>query len=55
MGFPKTHLVDQLPPLKQAGIDKNLADRARKLLGLTLKELKLFVIDGRADVERSIL
>jgi len=42
------------PTLMQAGIDKHLADIGRKLFTLTAKEFKLFVIDGRADVQRTV-
>ena len=42
------------PTLKQIAIDKHLGDRARKLYGLTEKQFRLFVLDGRTDVERCI-
>jgi N6-adenosine-specific RNA methylase IME4 len=39
--------------LAEAGIDKNLADRARKLAALPAEQLKNLIADGRDDVRRS--
>jgi N6-adenosine-specific RNA methylase IME4 len=46
--------ANPFPTLRDGDISKRLADQARKLYGLPLKEFKVFIIDGRADVERSI-
>jgi N6-adenosine-specific RNA methylase IME4 len=43
-----------LPTLKQAGIDKNLAKRARKLYGFTKKRFALFVMDGRKAISDGV-
>jgi N6-adenosine-specific RNA methylase IME4 len=47
-------LENPFPTLKQAGIDKNLADRARKLHALPEKDFEELVTEGRADVRHSI-
>ena len=49
-GFPKN------PPISfnAAGIDKNLANRARKLNALSEKEFGTLVAEGRDDVQRSV-
>ena len=43
-----------LPTLADNGIGKGLAHRARKLFKLTERAFKIFVIDGRANVEHAI-
>jgi len=53
-GRPNGHRQNPLPTLRDNGIDKGLAHRARKLAKLTDKEFKLFVIDGRANVEHAV-
>jgi N6-adenosine-specific RNA methylase IME4 len=44
---------DMRPTLAEAGIDKNLAKRARQLAALSEEEFETLVVDGRADVRRS--
>jgi hypothetical protein len=51
----KGSVVNPLPTLAGNGVSKRLADKARKLYALTYKEFRMFIMDGRADVERSIL
>jgi hypothetical protein len=43
-----------LPTLADNGIGKGLAHRARKLFKLTERAFKIFVIDGRANVEHAV-
>jgi hypothetical protein len=50
MGLQRTH-YHRLQP---AGLTNTSRTRARKLYGLTAKEFKFFVMDGRADVENGI-
>jgi|SRR5215469_14977891 len=42
------------PSLSEIGIGKGLAHRARKLFKLTEKAFKLYLIDGRANVEHAV-
>jgi N6-adenosine-specific RNA methylase IME4 len=42
------------PSLAESGIGKNLADRARKLYALPLRDFKRLIADGRADVSHSV-
>lgn len=46
--------VDEKPTLSDAGIDKNLAHRARRLNGLSPDEFEDLVRDGRDEVQRSV-
>jgi hypothetical protein len=46
--------VDTRPTLAEAGIDKHLADRARKLGRLSDDEFEKVVTDGRDEIERII-
>jgi hypothetical protein len=45
---------EPLPTLADNGIGKGLAHRARKLFKLTERAFRIFVIDGRANVEHAI-
>lgn len=48
-GLPKTLIT-----LADAGIDKNLAHRARRLNALTTNEFETLIAEGREDVQRSV-
>lgn len=51
LGFSKTQVGKTT--LAEAGIDKNLADRARKAVAIPEDEFEALVANGRADVKRS--
>ena len=46
--------IPLLPSLREIGIDKSLARRARRLYNLTTKQFGIFVIDGRAAINDGI-
>lgn len=46
--------VSEKPTLNEAGIDKNLANRARKLHALPAEEFERVVSEGREAVERGV-
>ncbi len=56
IGRPQKLVSEKLikPTLKQAGIDANLADRARKLAAMPAAEFEQHVVEGREDVQRSV-
>ena len=43
-----------VPSLADAGIDKNLANRARKLNALSADDFENLVAEGRDDVQHSV-
>jgi hypothetical protein len=54
VGGHKRFSKNPLPTLEDAKIDKNLANRARKLNALSEKEFSTLVAEGRDDVQRSV-
>ena len=50
VGFSKTRTREEPPTLAEAGIDKNLAQRARMLGGLSDKEFEEAVKENRAKI-----
>ena len=50
VGFSKTRTPEEPPTLAEAGIDKNLAHRARTLARLSAKEFEEAVKENRARI-----
>lgn len=53
-GRPSANRVSEKPSLAENGIDKNLANRARKLHALPADEFERVVSEGREAVERGV-
>ena len=51
LGFSKTQVSK--PSLAEAGIDKNLADRARRARSMPRGEFEEMIVKGREDIYRS--